>query len=83
MKEARRKAPREQVALPLKTANGCVGKTRDVSASGLFIEIDCEQPRDGEIELTVDLSLDERVIQVECRGQVVGKKSSMAGRVWL
>ena len=71
MKNEHRSEPREQVELPVRLAEGGTGTTRDVSATGLFFEIDCEQPLGSAIELTVELNVDGRAMLMKCHGQVV------------
>ena len=66
-----RTEPREAIALPLHLASGERGVTRDISATGLFFEIDCSHPLGSELDLTVELNLDGRAVRLECRGQVV------------
>ncbi|HSV35896.1 MAG TPA: PilZ domain-containing protein [Ramlibacter sp.] len=41
-----RTEPREKLALPLKLGDGCSAVTRDISASGMYLEIS------GELQLT-------------------------------
>lgn len=71
MRKEHRSEPREQVELPVRLAEGGTGTTRDVSATGLFFEIDCEQPLGSAIELTVELNVDGRAMLMKCHGQVV------------
>lgn len=86
MKTEHRGELRERVALPIRTSEGGTGVTRDVSSTGLFVELNGVAPSDVELDLTVDLSVVGRAMLMQCRGDVVrveprGDRTGMAVRL--
>lgn len=71
MKEELRSEPRERVALPISASDGVGGATRDVSATGLYLELCSDEPLGTQIDLTVELDVGGRMILLKCHGQVV------------
>jgi hypothetical protein len=51
-----RHEPREALALPLKLGDGCSAITRDISASGLYLEIVGVHPMTGLVVFEMQLS---------------------------
>jgi len=66
-----RQQPREIVELPVSMQDGGMGKTRDVSATGLYLEMEGTLGSGSVVDLSIELSLDERPIFLTARGQVV------------
>jgi hypothetical protein len=55
MHEERRLEPRERLALPLRLRDGSHAVTRDISASGLYFEMDGEHEVDGLVDFEMQL----------------------------
>lgn len=55
MPDDTRATPREPIALPVKLADGRVGITRDISASGLYLEFEGHAPTGGGIEFEMQV----------------------------
>ncbi|BAL24469.1 PilZ domain-containing protein [Azoarcus sp. KH32C] len=71
MKEELRSEPREQIALPLSGDGGVGGATRDISASGLYFELNSDAPIGNEVNVTVELTVAGRAFALNCQGKVV------------
>lgn len=67
----RRSETRQRVELPVSLPGGGTGITRDVSATGLFIEFDGRLEAGDAIELSVTLPDDDRPLRLQARGVVV------------
>jgi hypothetical protein len=52
----RRIDPREALALPVRLGDGCSAMTRDISASGMFIEIDGQHALRGLVVFEMHLA---------------------------
>ncbi|HWI81815.1 PilZ domain-containing protein [Ramlibacter sp.] len=55
MFEEQRIDPRERLALPLTLGDGSSAVTRDISATGLFFEIDGEHAMQGPVDFELEL----------------------------
>ncbi len=67
---------RERVVLPVDFIAGGRGLTRDISASGLFIETDCEQQPGGVMEFEITLPSPGFTLKLVAQGQVVRVEAS-------
>jgi hypothetical protein len=56
MFEEHRAEPRESLALPLKLGDGCSAVTRDISASGMYLEIAGEHEMTGLVVFEMHLT---------------------------
>jgi PilZ domain len=77
---------REPVKLPVTLADGSTGTTRDVSATGLFFEIDNKLELGGVVDFSIELSANGRSMLLTGQGEVVriearGKRTGVAARV--
>jgi hypothetical protein len=77
---------REPVKLPVTLADGSTGTTRDVSATGLFFEIDNKLELGSVIDFRIELSTNGRSMWLKERAQVVrietrGKRTGIAARM--
>lgn len=71
MEREHRLEPREQVSLPLQLGGGLTGVTRDISATGLFIQTDSEQRVGGLIDVEIDLDTPGGPMKLRAQGQIV------------
>lgn len=63
--------PREAVSLPVQLDGGSVGMTRDISASGVFLETDIQHQVGSRIDLEIALETPGGPIHLKAVGQVV------------
>jgi hypothetical protein len=87
MRREKRNAPREAAQLTVSLADGSRGTTRDVSATGLFFEIDDELEEGSMIDFSVDLAANGRAMRLTGQGEIVrierhGKRSGIAVRIF-
>jgi hypothetical protein len=61
--------PRESLALPLKMGDGSAAVTRDISASGMYLEIRGEHQIGGSVFFEMDL--DDLRMKFTAEGQIV------------
>lgn len=73
---------REQIALPLSAEDGVGGATRDISASGLFFELNSDAPLGSEVDFTVELTLADRSYALKGHGEII-RVEQHAGRTGL
>jgi len=66
-----RRDKRDPVSLPVELREGCDGVTRDISASGAYVTLNCKKDIGSEIDLTIDFYLDRQLVQLVCRGIIV------------
>lgn len=71
MNPEQRLDPRLDITLPVKLADGATGSTRDVSVSGLFLEIDTQQEVGNSVALEVDISLPTGNFKLKTEGVIV------------
>ena len=71
----RRSETRQRVGLPVSRPGGGTGITRDVSATGLFVEFDGRLEAGDAIELSVALPDEKRPLRLQARGVVVRVES--------
>ena len=71
MENKKRTEAREQVSLPLKLDGGLSAVTRDISASGLFFEIDREQRVGNLIDIEIDLDTPGGPMKLKAQGRIV------------
>jgi|WetSurMetagenome_2_1015567.scaffolds.fasta_scaffold63139_3 hypothetical protein len=62
---------RDDVSLPVRLAEGGEGITRDLSASGVYFEMDSDEPIGSEVDLTIEFKLDKQVVLLKCHGQIM------------
>ena len=77
---------RKPVKLQLTLEDGSTGMTRDVSATGLFFEIDKQLELGNVIDFSIELSTNGRSMWLKERAQVLriearGKRTGVAARV--
>ncbi len=66
-----RKETRDALALPVATADGAQGVTRDISASGLYFVTDREQTVGGQIDLQIELQTENGPVRLVAQGRIV------------
>lgn len=66
-----RSEPRESVTLPVTTRQGAVGLTRDISPSGLFLQVDGLQSIGTLVELEIALDTPGGPMKLHATGEVV------------
>jgi len=71
MKDEHRSEPRELVKLPVGLAGGKQTVTRDISATGLFFEMDSEQQVGGLIDLEIELDTPSGPVKLVAQGQIM------------
>ena len=86
MRSEKRNAPREAAELAISLADGSRGTTRDVSATGLFFEIDDELEEGSVIDFRIELAASGRPIRLTGQGEIVrierhGKRTGVAVRM--
>ena len=62
---------REQLVLPVVLPGGMMGKTHNISTTGLFFEAECEYQIGSQIDLTIDLSTVGRPFFLKASGEVL------------
>ncbi|WP_342130764.1 PilZ domain-containing protein [Hydrogenophaga sp. OTU3427] len=71
MRADQRSEPREPVSLPVTSGQGGLGVTRDISASGLFLQTDGLQVMGSLIELEIALDTPGGPMKLCATGEVV------------
>ena len=71
MQNEHRTEPREQIQLPVGLAGGQQAVTRDISASGLFFEMDSVQQVGGLIDLEIELDTPGGPMKLKAQGQIM------------
>lgn len=71
MAKEHRTAPREALALPVQVTNAGTGTTCDISATGMFFEIDQAPKVGSEVELEIELDAPGGAMRLKARGSVV------------
>jgi hypothetical protein len=71
MQNEHRTEPREQIQLPVGLAGGRQTLTRDISASGLFFEMDSVQQVGGLIDLEIELDTPGGPMKLKAQGQIM------------
>ena len=71
MKNSRRSESREQVSLTLQLLGGSKGLVSDVSASGLYFEIDSVQQVGSLIDFEIELDTPGGPMKLKAQGQIV------------
>ena len=66
----RRRDERISTAFPV-TINGAAGKTRDISASGIFFEVDEDTKLGSKIQFSVQLDTPGGLLKLVCEGEVI------------
>ena len=69
MFEEHRREPRETLALPVKLAGGVHALTRDISPSGMYLEMHGDRAFDG--SLYVEVRLDDEHVKLMSEGRIV------------
>lgn len=75
MKNSRRSESREQVSLTLQLRGGEKGLISDVSASGLYFEIDTAQQVGSLIDFEIELDTPGGPMKLKAQGQIVRTES--------
>ena len=71
MRSEKRNAPREAAELTISLADGSAGTTRDVSATGLFFEMDNKLELGSVVDFRIELSANGRSMLLTGQGEVV------------
>lgn len=66
-----RSAQRHRVSLPVRIGIECEGVTRDLSATGFYVEAGCDPNVGNEVDLTIEVTLDKQELLMICRGTSV------------
>lgn len=66
-----RTEPREPIKLPLQMSDGMNAVTRDISATGLFIEMDSTRQVGGLINLEIELDTPGGPMKLKAQGQIM------------
>lgn len=66
----RRRDERISTSFPV-TVNGSAGKTRDISASGIFFEVDEDTKLGSKIQFSVQLDTPGGILKLVCEGEVI------------
>lgn len=77
-KTKRSRGERVVTTLPVRVQDGVLGLTRDVSATGVFFEIEAVDPAyplGSDISLTVELEAPTGKMLLKCRGSIVRTES--------
>jgi hypothetical protein len=69
MFEEQRAEPREQLALPVKVAGGAQAVTRDISPSGMYVEIRGDHDLGG--TLFFEMHLEEAKVKFTSEGRII------------
>lgn len=75
MRHEHRAEPRESVKLPLQLDNGQFAVTRDISATGLFIETASPQKLGGLVNLEIDFDTPGGPMRLRAQGRIVRLES--------
>jgi hypothetical protein len=67
---------RDTLKLPVYLPEGCEGLTRDLSASGAYINLNCDKSLGTEVDLTIEVSLEKQRVRLVCHGVVVRVESN-------
>lgn len=67
----KRTEARELVDFPVAVRGGGVGRTRDVSANGMFLEMDAKLSKGSVIDFNIELSLNGELVLWTGQGKVV------------
>ena len=76
----RERSPRVKACFPVRTASGVSGLTTDISATGLFFELDEKQELGSVISFSVELDTPGGKLTIVCEGKVV-RVEEEAGKV--
>ena len=71
MERVKRGEKRVSATLPVNLEGGAIGLTRDVSASGIFFEIDIENIPDSLISFTLEFEGPGGGMTLRCKAQVI------------
>ena len=71
MFEEHRIEPRERLAVPLQIGGRQQGMTRDISATGLYFEIDQAQQLGALLDLQIDLEAADTPLRLVAQGRIV------------
>lgn len=71
MKNEHRSEPREPIRLPVGLAGGRQSVTRDISATGLFFEMDSVPQLGGLIDLEIELDTRGGPMKLKAQGQIM------------
>ena len=79
------RADRHTVSIPI-TLGPKTGIVKDISATGIYFEIDCEQKIGSDIHFELELITPGGPIRVNCKGQIVrlenkGKHVGIAAKI--
>lgn len=68
--QQRARAERVQAALPI-TLDNHSGKTRDISATGIYFEMPVEKELGSQVNFVIDLDTPGGALKMQCMGEVV------------
>lgn len=71
MQSEHRTEPREPIRLPVALAGGKQTVTRDISATGLFFEMDSVPQVGGLIDLEIELDTPSGPVKLKAQGQIM------------
>ena len=82
----RDRSPRLKASLPLTVADGAVGVTKDISATGIYFEVDTKQEQGSVISFWVELDTPGGKLKLVCEGEIVrveeeGGKTRVATKI--
>ena len=75
-----RREKRIPVTMPVRLANTGEGLTRDISASGIYLEMESEHVPGHNVDMTIDFTTPAGKLQFNCQGVIVRVEQS-DGRV--
>jgi hypothetical protein len=67
----RDRSPRVKAEFPIHASNGLVGRTKDISATGIFLELDLNQKLGSIISFWVELDTPGAKMKLVCEAKVV------------
>jgi hypothetical protein len=76
----RDRSPRVRASFPVSTANGAMGQTTDISATGIFFELNQNQEPGSVISFSVELDTPGGKLRLMCEGEVV-RVEEKGGRI--
>jgi hypothetical protein len=71
MPSDKRRSPRESIALAARVTDGCLGWTKNISATGVLLELDGDSPVAGEMDFEIHLDTADGPFRLVAHGRVV------------
>lgn len=83
---SRERSPRVKVSFPMTVADGGTGVTKDISATGIYFEVDSKQEEGNVISFWVELDTPGGKLKLVCEGEIVrveeeGGKTRVATKI--